>query len=61
MFKLKTADPTRRTPVYLQAYTKENFFWQLKLTAVLMAGLMVYDWYEERKFKQELKNFKLDV
>lgn len=61
MFKFKTADPTRRIPTYLQAHTKENLIWQLKLTAVLMVAMEAYNWYDERKFQQKMKNFKLDV
>ena len=44
----KPADPTRRIPVYLQAYTKENVIWQLKLTAVFLAGMYVWDYAQMR-------------
>ena len=43
----KHADPTRRTPVYLQAYTKENIVWQLKLTAVFILGTYVWGRIQE--------------
>lgn len=52
MFKFKTADPTRRIPTYLQAHTKENMVWQLKLTALFFVyiGLAeVWDRYQWKK------------
>ena len=47
MLNWKTADPSRRIPVYLQAHTKENFIWQLKMTVVVTAGLMAYTYIED--------------
>jgi hypothetical protein len=49
----KPADATRRVPTYLQAHTKENFIWQLKLSAVLIAGMIVRDRLEERKWRKK--------
>lgn len=53
MFKFKVADPTRRMPVYLQAHTKENLVWQLKLTAVIVGALFVKGVLDERRAKKE--------
>lgn len=50
----KSADPTRRVPVYLQAYTKENVVWQLKLTAVFLAGMYALEYVRERREAKRL-------
>lgn len=49
----KHADPTRRIPVYLQARTVENLVWQLKLTAVLIAGYVAYETVQEHREKKK--------
>ena len=64
MFKFKEADPTRRTPVYLQNHTKENFVWQLKLTGVLLIGMWGYDYaktkWEDRQRRLNKNPLDLD-
>lgn len=63
MFEFKEADPTRRTPVYLQNHTKENFVWQLKLTGVMLVGLWVYE-YADTKLEdrqRRLNKNRLDL
>jgi hypothetical protein len=52
------ADPTRRLPVYLQPYTAENLVWQLKLTAVLMAGILVYEVVQDRRRQNRYANLE---
>lgn len=52
----KPADPTRRMPSWLQNHTKENFIWQLAMTAVVLGGFAVKDKYDEWKFEQKLKS-----
>lgn len=47
----RTADTTRRTPVYLQAHTKENLIWQLKMTVLMFVGIGLKDWYDKKKQK----------
>lgn len=49
----KPADPSRRVPTYLQAHTKENFIWQLKMTVLLIVGMQVKDRIEERKWRKK--------
>lgn len=39
----KPADPSRRMPVWLQAYTKENFIWQIKLAVVYLVGIYAHE------------------
>lgn len=51
----KTADPTRKTPVWLQAYTKENAIWQTKMLVLVLAAMYAKDVYDERKLRKELK------
>ncbi len=51
----RTADPTRRTPTWLQARTKENFVWQLKVSAIGMLLLLAYDWWTTRRYDQEIE------
>ncbi len=48
----KSADPSRRTPTWLQSRTKENIIWQLKMTVLVVSAMEAYDWYEERKLKK---------
>ena len=63
MFKFKEADPTRRTPVYLQNHTKENFVWQLQLGVVMLVGLWVSA-YSETKWEdrqRRLNKNRLDL
>ena len=45
----KTADPTRRVPTFLQAYTKENFVFQLTAATLLIVGCAVKDEIQERR------------
>lgn len=63
MFNMRRADPSRRTPTYLQAYTQENLVWQLKLTPVVILGVMAYGWWQDNEFeiKRKLKNRKSRV
>lgn len=49
----KHADPTRRTPTYLQAHTVENFKWQLKLTALFFVYIGLKEWYDERQYQKK--------
>lgn len=51
----KHADPSRRTPTYLQANTKENVVWQLKLLPVLLLGIFARDWWEDRHYRRARK------
>lgn len=51
----KTADPSRRIPVWLQNGTKENLVWQLKLTALYVAGTYAYGKYDDWKWRQKNK------
>lgn len=50
---MKTADPSRKTPVYLQAYTKENFIWQLKVAAVMYFAFHVYEVVEAKRARRD--------
>lgn len=45
----RPADPTRRLPVYLQAYTKENAIWQFKLIAAYFLAYTVYEYMNEKR------------
>jgi hypothetical protein len=53
--QFRHADPTRRIPTYLQAHTVENLVWQLKLTAVLIAGYVVYETVKDRRNQKKLE------
>lgn len=55
----RPADPSRRIPVYLQAYTKENFIWQLKLTGLLFAGTYAWACIEAKREEKKRKNLRL--
>lgn len=57
MLNMRRADPSRRTPTYLQAYTQENLVWQLKLLPVVLAGLAAHSWWEDHgdDVKRKLK------
>jgi hypothetical protein len=52
----KDADPTRRTPVYLQSHTKENMIWQFKLLGVFLVVMTAWDRYNEYKDRKALEN-----
>lgn len=54
----KHADPTRRMPTYLQAHTVENLVWQLKLTGVLLVGIIVYETIQERREQKKYAPYK---
>lgn len=58
MFKRIDTAWKSRTPTYLHNGTKENLIWQLKLTAVLVAGMWAYGWYEDRQEQKKYKNLK---
>ena len=49
----KPADASRRVPTYLQAHTKENFIWQLKMSVLLIAGLEIKNRIEDRKWRKK--------
>jgi hypothetical protein len=49
----KTADPSRRIPVWLQNGTKENLVWQLKLTALYVAGTYAKGKYDDWQWKKK--------
>lgn len=49
----KPADPTRRIPTYLQAYTKENYIWQLKMAVLVIVAMEVKERIEERKWRKK--------
>lgn len=56
-FKMfRAADPTRRTPTYLQAYTRENAIWQLKLTGIILLGLYLWGEYEDYQWAKTRNN-----
>lgn len=42
------------TPEYLHPYTKANVIWQLKLTGVLLVGLIGYEILKERREHKRL-------
>lgn len=54
----KTADPSRRVPTYLQAHTKENLVWQLKLTALLFAWIGIRGAYDEYQWRKKMKKYR---
>ncbi len=58
MLKFKSADPSRRTPTWLQNGTKENIIWQLKMTVLVVSVMEAYEWYQERKRMNELKPYR---
>lgn len=59
MIKWKPVNPDRRLPGYLQAHTKENLVWQLKLTAVFLVVMIAVDKIQEkRRLKRLLANMK---
>ena len=45
----KPADPTRRTPVWLQNGTRENIVWQLKVTGLVLLYFWAKDKLDERR------------
>jgi hypothetical protein len=45
----KPVNPDSRLPGYLQNHTKENAIWQLKLTAVFIAGMWIYDYVQTKR------------
>jgi len=54
----KHADPSRRTPTYLQANTQENVIWQLKLLGLLFVWIGVQGWWENRQYKKKYAHLK---
>lgn len=52
----KSADPTRRVPTYLQANTKENLVWQLKLSLVLFGVIGVIEAVDQYRFNKKYKH-----
>lgn len=52
----KTADPTRRTPTWLQAGTKENIIWQLKMTVLVVAAIEAKSRYDDYKLKKNAQS-----
>ena len=54
----RTADPSRRIPTYLQANTKENIVWQLKLTGLLFVYILGRGVYDEWQWRRKLKKYK---
>ncbi len=55
MFAMKHADPSRRTPTYLQARTQENLVWQLKLTVLFISAMCLKDWWDDRDTKKRAR------
>lgn len=55
MFKRIETAWNSRTPSYLHPHTKDNLVWQLKLTGVLLAGMVAKDYYDERQFQKRLR------
>lgn len=49
----KPADTSRRLPTYLQAHTKENFIWQLKMAVLFIVAREVKEKIEERRWRQK--------
>ena len=47
--KFRHADPSRRTPTYLQAYTVENLVWQLKLLVGFAAVYLPYTYIKDKR------------
>lgn len=45
------------TPEYLHPRTKENMIWQLKLTALLLAGMWAKDWWDMRQEAKKRKEW----
>lgn len=54
MFKHFETVWNARTPVYLHNRTKENFIFQLALTAVLVGGMIAYDQWKDRREEKKL-------
>jgi hypothetical protein len=52
----KPANPDLRRPAYLQAHTKENMIWQLKLSGLLLIGFILADKVSELREKKRRKN-----
>lgn len=50
----RTADPSRRTPVWLQSHTKENIIWQFAMSVVLFVGMEARDRYIEKKAQKAI-------
>lgn len=51
----KPADPTRRTPTWLQRNTKENMIWQLAMLPVVLTAMWLWNKWADRRFEKELK------
>ena len=54
----KHADPSRRTPAYLQDRTVENMVWQLKLLGLLFVWIGVRGAYDEYQWRKKVKKYK---
>lgn len=53
----KHADPTRRTPTYLQNGTQENVIWQLKLLAVFLGFMWIKEGLEYHRNKKLIREY----
>ncbi len=58
MFKTFATAWNAHTPDYLHPYTKENLIWQLKLAAVLMVGIIVYEEVQHRMEQRRLNKIE---
>lgn len=53
--KLETAW-NARTPEYLHPHTKANLIWQLKMTVLVIGGMMLYDEIKDRRERNKRNN-----
>lgn len=60
MFKRLETAWNARTPEYLHNGTKANFIWQLKLTVLLVLGLIVKDRYDEYQTRRRYNKTNQD-
>lgn len=47
------------TPTYLHPYTKENLVWQLKLTGVVIIGVVAYEAWTEHQMRKNDKTLHI--
>jgi hypothetical protein len=50
----KPVNPDSRFPAFLQNGTKNNIIFQLTLTVVLIGGMTLKDWYEQRQWDKQI-------
>lgn len=45
----RSADPSRKTPAWLQPHTKENILWQFATTVLMVVTMEVWERHNEKK------------